>query len=209
MRLYVGLLVLVLLGFTTSTAMAACEGSLPANSGRAINPNNPDLATFSASVRYYTNVERCRRGLNAVQGDPALFQAALGHSIYMARARNLSHTSNVSGARTMSDRMRKAGVSKRTAGENIGQNFLFAIVGRNISSATSGACKFTYADTGQPVPQHSYSSLAQAFVSTWMASSGHRDNLLNRRFDRMEAAFGFAPDAATCGQVYASQNFAG
>lgn len=209
MRHFVGLLVFITLNLTANAAFAACEGNLPASHNQAVSTKNPDLDTFSASVRYFTNIERCRRGLTPVQSDPTLFQAALGHSDYMARTRNLSHTSNVSGARTMSDRMRKAGVRNRTAAENIGQNFLFAIVGRSISTTTRGACKFTYADTGQPVPQHSYSSLAQAFVASWMASSGHKTNLLNKRFDRMEAAFGFASDAATCGQIYASQNFAG
>lgn len=209
MRLILGMIIFVMLSVTAGAAAASCEGRLPANHQRAINPNHPDMAVFSASVRYFTNVERCRRGLSPLQADSALLQAATVHGKNMARARNMSHTLNVTGARTLKDRFRKAGVDMRAGGENISQNFLFAIVGRSISTATRGNCQFTYADNGQAVPQHSYSSLAQAVVKTWMSSAGHKQNLLNQRFDRMESAFGFAPDTATCGQIYASQNFAG
>lgn len=203
------LLVTLTLLFTGSAAFAACEGRLPSGAARAINPNAPNLSTFSASVRYYANVQRCRLGLEPFDADAALLNAATVHSTYMARARNLSHKSNVNGYRSLKERMRSSNVRMRTAGENIGQNFLYVLGGKSISLASRGRCKFTYSDTGAAVPQHSYASLASELVNSWMASSGHRKNLANRRFTRMEASFGFTPDDSTCGFIYASQNFAG
>jgi len=199
----------VFVAISATTANAGCAGSLPSKANRAISTNNPDYATFSAAVRYYANVERCKRGLSAFTSDPALLNAAIGHSQFMARANNMTHTSNVRGQRTLRDRMRANNVAMRTAGENIAQNFLFALAGRSISLATRGACKFTYADTRQAVPAHSYASLAREQMVNWMASSKHHANLMNRKFTRMETGYGFAPDNATCGRIYLTQDFAG
>jgi uncharacterized protein YkwD len=195
--------------FSATAAFAACEGRLPSGVQRAINPNSPNLETFSATVRYYANIERCKRGLTPFDADAGLLNAATVHSTYMANAQNLSHKSNVRGYRNLKERMRSSNVSMRTAGENIGQNFLYVLGGKSISLASRGRCKFTYSDTGAAVPQHSYASLASELVRSWMTSSKHRENLTNRRFDRMEASFGFRADDSTCGYIYASQNFAG
>ena len=202
-------LLTITLLFTATAAFAACEGRIPSGAQRAITPNNPDLTTFSASVRYYANIQRCRLGLSPFEGDAGLLNAATVHSNYMASSRNLSHKSTVRGYRSLKERMRSSNVRMRTAGENIGQNFLYVLGGKSISLASRGRCQFTYADTGAAVPQHSYASLASELVNSWMASSQHRKNLTNRRFTRMEASFGFTPDESTCGFIYASQNFAG
>ncbi len=199
-------LVLLLVG---STAYAACEGRLPSGHQSAINPARPNLDVFSATVRYYANAERCQRGLSPFTADIGLLNAATVHSNYMADARNLTHKSNVRGYRSLKERMRSSNVSMRAAGENIGQNFLYALGGKSISLASRGQCQFTYSDSGAAVPQHSYASLAKELVASWMASQKHRANLMNRKFTRMEASFGFAPDDSTCGYIYASQNFAG
>lgn len=209
MRHALRFLLTITLLFTATAAFAACEGRIPSGAQRAITPNNPDLTTFSASVRYYANIQRCRLGLSPFEGDAGLLNAATVHSKYMASARNLSHKSNVRGYRSLKERMRSSNVSMRTAGENIGQNFLYVLGGKTISLASRGRCQFIYSDTGAAVPQHSYASLASELVNSWMASSQHRKNLTNRRFTRMEASFGFTPDESTCGFIYASQNFAG
>lgn len=209
MRRVLILSLVVSLSFIANVAIAGCAGSLPAGANQAINPNRPNAALFSAAVRYYSNVERCQRGLQTFTGDPNLLQAAMAHSANMARANNMSHTLNVRGQRTLRDRMNTFNVSKRVAAENIAQNFLYAIVGRPISTSRSGQCGFRYADTGSVVPQHSYSSLAAVQVAAWMGSSKHRANLMNRRVVRMEAGIGYAPDRATCGRLYVTQNFAG
>lgn len=201
-------LTLVILA-TGTTAFAACEGRLRAGAQRVVDTTTPDVATFSATVQYYSNVQRCKNGLAVFGTDSGLLHAATVHSNYMADIRALSHTSNVAGYQNLKARMRSANVTMRAAAENVGQNFVFALSRRNISLRMRWACKFTYSDTGGAVPQHSYASLANALVDAWMASAGHRKNLINRRFNRMEAAYAIAKDEATCGYVFASQNFAG
>ncbi len=209
MRPLFGLVLLMIITITATSVSAGCAGSLPANHRKAVGSNRVDYATFSATVRYYVNVERCRRSLSPLVADPNLLKAAIAHSQFMAKANNMTHTSSVRGQRTLRDRMHTFSVNQRVAAENIAQNFVFSLVGRSISISMRGPCQFTYADNGQPVPQHSYASLAQHQVANWMASSKHHANLMNRRFTRMETAYGFAPDQATCGRVYLAQDFAG
>ncbi|MEO1919145.1 MAG: hypothetical protein ABGW81_05475 [Paracoccaceae bacterium] len=136
-------------------------------------------------------------------------KAAAVHSNYMAGARILTHNSNVQGYRNLNERMHGSNVTMRTAGKNIGQNFLFVLGGKEISTFTRGKCKFTYANSGTAVPQHSYGSLAHEFVQSWLASAQHRKNMLNWQFTRMETSSGFVQDDTTCRYICASHNFAG
>ncbi len=201
----VAVLLLSALGSMTS---AGCEGSLPGGVNQAVNPNNPNQALFSAAVRYYTNVERCRRGLSPLTGDGNLLRAATAHATNMARTNTMSHTLNIRGQRSMSDRMRTFSVSYRIAAENIAQEFYLVMNGRQFIPSGS-SCRLVYADTRQPIPAHSYNSLAASVVARWMASSGHRNNILNGRISRMEASAAFVPSSSTCGLFMISQNFAG
>ena len=71
-------------------------------------------------------------------------------------------------------------------------------------------CKFTYRDTLQPVPPHSYGSLAQSLVKNLWESSSHRRNILNSQVRRIGAAAQFTRDGlAPCGTFFVSQDFAG
>ena len=193
---------------TTSLAVAqSCPAQQPSgNVGRAIDAQPVDQVLFSNLVIYHTNVERCRRGMRALQMTNGTLRSAVVLAEGMARDRNYSHTLNEPGVRTLSDRLHYSGESFRRGGENIALNFFFVLNGR---SYTGGGCNFRYQDSGQPVPRHSYASMAQELVAGWMASAGHRENILNRRFTRMAAAIGLDRRGQLCGQVYAAQAFAG
>ena len=72
----------------------------------------------------------------------------------------------------------------------------------------AAACGFATA-SGQPIPPHSYNSLARTMVGLWMKSSGHRRNILDPKVSMVATAVGFAAGAPYCGQFYLSQDFAG
>ena len=199
---------LALAGIASGANAACSPGALPAEANRVINTGRPDTALFDAAVRYYANVQRCKNGRAPFAADPNLLDAAVAHSKYMAKANNMTHESTQRGMRTLGDRMHKFQVAMRTAGENIAQNFVYALTGRPISAKTRGRCKFTYAN-GQPVPAHSYASLAQEQVANWMASPKHHKNLMNKRFNRIATGLAYAPDNQTCGRIYMAQDFAG
>lgn len=75
------------------------------------------ITSSSHIVLQLINVERAKRGLTKLIMDNKLFNAAHAHAVDMSRRKYFSHTSpNGVG---MTSRLRKAGVTYTTAGENI------------------------------------------------------------------------------------------
>jgi len=195
------------LGLATMASAQSCPAQRPSGDvNRAIDARPVNQELFASLVLYYTNVERCRRGMRAVQMTNGTQRSAEILAEGMARDRNYSHTLNQAGVRTLSDRLHYSGESFRRGGENIALNFVYALNGRPF---TGGGCNFRYQGTGQPVPRHSYATMAEELMTSWMASPGHRENILNRRFTRMGAAIGVDARGQQCGQIYAAQAFAG
>lgn len=186
---------------------STCGTGLPGNANSRINPGRPSQEIFSATVVHYMNLERCRRGLTPFALDPRLLSAAATHSRNMAADESFSHKSRHAGQQTMAQRLKNAGVRAATAGENIAMDKLFALIGRPISTKSSGNCQFFYVG-GDPVPMHSYNSLAKQVVARFMASSKHRTNILNPRFLRGATGIGIDQGSATCGDIYITQDFA-
>lgn len=118
-----------------------------------INFSNIDYGLLNAAVYYLSNQVRSRYNKPLFRYSAALEKAAFAHSRDMVRLDFFSHTSPVSGKKSMTDRMEKQGVPLRAASENIAMN-----------SASEGS---------------TYLKLAQKFVKQWMDSPPHRRNLLN------------------------------
>ena len=116
-------------------------------------PPSPPPAGVVGQVLSLVNAERDKAGCNAVRSNSALNRAAQGHSADMAAQDYFSHTSK--DGRTFSQRIRAAGYSGGTLGENIA--------------------------AGQ--------STASAVMRSWMASSGHRANILNCRFTALGVGY--------------------
>ncbi len=185
-----------------------CASSLGGQVDQRINLKRPSQELFNAAVIHYMNKERCRRGLTPFEPDNRLLSMAANHSLNMAADRNFSHQSGRSGQQTLSQRLHRAGVRASTAGENIAMDKVFAVIGHSISTKTSGNCQFTYSGSGNPVPMHSYNSLAQQVVARLMNSSKHRNNILNPRFVRGGTGMGVDPQGSACGDIYVTQDFA-
>ncbi len=194
--------------FSLSVAAIAEDRRLPARFDAPITPGGPDAALFQEAVLYFVNAERRRNGRSPLEGDPRLARAAADHAANMARHRAMTHKLADPKVGKLSQRLATNGVTFRRAGENIGMEKTYRLLGRPISTRASG-CAFTYADTGARVPAHSHASLADSAVARWMASSGHRRNILEARFRRMGAGAAIDPRGAACGDVYLAQTFAG
>lgn len=200
------------LGLIWTTAASASQGSCNtqlshiANS-REVTAGSLDQNLFNDAVLYYVNIERCNRGLAALRTDSSLIRATSQHSRHMARNSYVSHKSKQSGYRNLQDRLSKARVNYRVAGENVVKSFVFAF-NRQAVGGDRANCRFSYASNGSPVPRHTYDTLAKDLVVLWMASPTHRKNILHRDFRRAGATFGVDTDPNYCGTVYAAQNFA-
>jgi uncharacterized protein YkwD len=136
-------------------ALSGTAGSAAAATceGKDATPARQNLPTIKQATLCLINRERSRRGLPALDGDARLDRAAYAHSAEMALRNRFSHTS-VSG-RDLVDRLRSVGYVSRSVSWMAGENIGY-VGGRGADP--------------------------ERMVAAWMASPGHRANILHRRF---------------------------
>lgn len=187
----------------------ACSRASVRGADTAIRPETRiDEALADAAIRSELNYQRCKAGLPPLSEASGLRKVAGQHAKWMARAQQLSHRSATPGQGTTLARIKASGVRFHAGSENIGQIARFQIDGKHFRIADPGACGFL-GGNGQAIPPHSYASLARTVVAYWMASAGHRRNILDRKVSRVGSGVGFDARAPYCGNYYVSQNFAG
>ena len=194
-------------GILLAPAGLRASEALPSGWATPVAPGAPDPWLFAEAVRFFSNAARRTQGLAPLAEDPALTGAATAHARNMARLQTHSHVLPVPGQRTLRERLHREGVTFRRAGENIARDKIFQLLGRPISMDSEG-CAFRYGDTGEPVPIHTYGSLAQQTVARWLASPKHRASLLSPRFHRIGSGLGVDPSGPACGDFYLVQTFA-
>ncbi len=152
--------------------------------GADLMPTEQDLSSVRAATLCLVNRERALRDESPLAANGRLELTAQGHSDDMATGRYFKHVGP--GGDTPLSRMRAVGfvASSRTGYE----------VGENIGWGTL------------------WLATPRAIVATWMASPGHRANILDARF--RDTAVGVAPEApyslahGQAGAIY-TQDFGG
>lgn len=187
-------------------AMAQAAG-LPERFAAPVALDRPDQQLFNEAVVYFSNAVRKQHGRAPLRSDRDLSVAAADHAKNMARLRTHSHVLPVRGQRDLSQRMHRQDVKFRTAAENIAMSKVYRLLGRPISVKHDG-CRFVYDDTKQPVPPHTYATLAEEVVNRWLASPKHRASLLNKGYRRLGAGVGVDAKGTACGDFYLVQDFA-
>lgn len=190
------------LTLTAASAEARCARPAIAGTEAQVPTGRINQDLLAAAILIEVNYERCRKGLRALQSEPRLTRTAAGHSKWMARSAKLSHK----GSNTLKQRLKRSGVKFRTGAENIGMVHYYQIDG--VTFLTRGSCQFT-TRSGQPLPPHSYASLARTAVGYWMQSTKHRDNILNRQVKFLGTGASYNSRAEYCGTLYLTQNFTG
>lgn len=194
--------------FFAAAAASACTKSMPAGAGEQLVPGQINQAMLDAAVRAEVNYHRCRAGLRPLgPANTALVQVAAAHSRWMAQSRTLSHRSTVAGKSSLKDRIRAANIRARAGAENIGMVHRYRLDGQRFRILDSQQCRFA-SQSGDPLPAHTYASLARHAVGLWMGSSGHRKNILNPQVTRVSTAAAFG-SGQYCGQFWLTQNFVG
>jgi uncharacterized protein YkwD len=186
---------------------AAASERVPARLGQPISVDRPDQALFNEAVLIYSNAARRAHGRAPLRADIGLSRAASGHAANMARLRTHSHELPVRGQARLGDRLHRQSTDFRLAAENIAMDKVYRLLGRPISVKSAG-CRFTYDDTKEAVPIHTYASLAEAVVARWLKSPKHRASLLSATYRRLGAGVGVDPKGPACGDVYLVQDFA-
>ncbi|MCP5073235.1 MAG: CAP domain-containing protein [Rhodobacteraceae bacterium] len=193
----------------TPMAIAACTPAPFSSRQNAVIPTkSPDQSLFTTALNWALAPHRCKAGRTKFATDADLIKTAAIHSRNMARLRRFSHRLKVPGQKTVTDRAKKTGVKWKFIAENIARlsryqfrpNTKFGIV-------DAKNCQFSDRKTGARIPPHTYASLANSVAAQWLASSGHRKNILNRKSRRMGAAIAFDAQGAHCGHFYITQVF--
>jgi uncharacterized protein YkwD len=200
---------LLMTGFALAAGTAVAGGAerVPRHLEQPISVEAPDQTLFNEAVLIFSYAVRRQHGRAPLRPDPGLSRAASGHAANMARLRTHSHELKVRGQANLSQRMRRQSLDFRQAAENIAMDKLYRLLGRPISLKSQG-CRFTYDDTKQPVPIHTYASLAEQVVARWLASPKHRESLLSPAYRRLGAGIGVDPAGPACGDLYLVQDFA-
>jgi uncharacterized protein YkwD len=198
------------LSIATASAAEACSRNVSTKAAGTIVPaKGINQSMLDNAIRVEVNFHRCRAGLSPLRdAGNGLAKQARKHSEWMAKTQQLTHRSTVAGSATLKQRLSNSGVRFRAAAENIGMVHRFQIDNKRFRILNSAGCQFaTY--EGQPLPAHSYATLARHIVSLWMNSPGHRKNILNGNVSKLSTAVAFDPNAKYCGRYWLTQNFVG
>ena len=171
-------------------------GAMPRKESRSARQPTIDAARLEKKIHALINQERKKAGLSALAWDDRLRRIARDYSQEMASGGFFSHSDPE--GRDFSDRYQAAGYDcaipsgLRTlclGGENLAQNTIYrAIVQRK------GKTTYRWNTEAQ---------LAAQVVRQWMASEGHRRNILTRFYRRQ----GIGVTVAKDGKVYITENF--
>ncbi|MGI9390053.1 MAG: CAP domain-containing protein [Boseongicola sp.] len=188
----------------------ACSRNVSAKAAKIVVPSSRvNQSLLDDAIRNEVNFHRCRAGLRSLaDAGSGLANQAKKHSSWMAKSQQLTHRSTVAGSATLKQRLKKSGLRYRTGAENIGMVHRYQIDNQRFKIVNSNTCQFTTYD-GQPLPAHSYASLARHVVNLWMNSPGHRKNILSRKVTKMSSGVAFDPKARYCGRFWLTQNFVG
>lgn len=128
-----------------------------------LQPSEANLDAVRAATLCLVNRERTSRGERALRDDPHLQRAAQGHSESMADNGYFEHVGP--GGDTPVDRMRAAGyIYSSSIGYEVGENIAFGTL---------------------------WEATPAAIVAAWMASPGHRENILDPNY--RDTGVGIAP----------------
>lgn len=172
----------------------------PASSYTSSTPGAPyiDYGGLEARVHELTNVQRQNNGLATLSYDPFLADIARGHSWNMVRLNFFEHVD-------------PNGMNARARGDWAGYPcvrviglYTYSGISENLYQGHRASAYYTNA--GGEVVSYDWRSLediAQVTVDGWMASPGHRQNILAPQIATEGIGVAFGPDDT----VYVTQNF--
>lgn len=145
-----------------------------------------DAALLAAEITRAANLARKAEGLKMLKESSALDRAADLQAAYMALQFEPTHSNPLRGEQTPTERVAQVGLGAGDVAEN--------------------AAKLPLLSETTHAPQ-TYRALATAFVDAWLASPGHRQNLLHPEFHFIGTATRSAKTTRGADVVFATQVF--
>lgn len=154
------------------------------------------VATLELLIHQTVNQHRQNTGLQPLAYDATLSGIARGHSQDMARRTYFEHETPE--GYDPSDRAARAGYTCR---KDYGSYYTYGVA-ENIY--LSHLVELTVYVSGLPIKRYKTDEQhALSIVAGWMNSPGHRNNILDRAYDRVGTGVAIAPDE----KVLVTQNF--
>ena len=177
---------------------------------QAIAPQRIDADLLDAAVFHETNRRRQRHGLPPLGFDARAREAARLQSAAMAEHEFVGHENPFDAElRTPMDRAQRAGLAPKFLAENVANAFLRAYEeGARVHVRTeNGKRILSEQPDGPPIPMQDYVGFAAALLDNWMASPGHRKNILHSAPEYLGSACSTkVPDAPmpklSCTQIF-------
>jgi uncharacterized protein YkwD len=141
-----------------------------------------DYAVLAQAVFHETNERRSANGRGRLSHMSELDEAACAHAEAMVEQDFFSHRNPVDEERaTPADRVRTQGLQIGFVAENIGEVFALQYQpGEGVYVRREDGRKvFSREPGGEPLGVRSYLEVADALLDSWMASPGHRANILS------------------------------
>lgn len=170
-----------------------------------IDARNPNYELLDAVLFHVSNLQRKKYHLPLFSYSPILYNVASEHSEAMIAMNFYSHENPYSKInRNLSNRILSKTRAYSQMAENIAEfdiihskDDMFCIIE---PKKRGGDYQYYDCDTDKILPMQTYKELAMNIVNDWMASPGHRANLLNKNYKAM------ACSARICKNPYKSPN---
>lgn len=169
-----------------------------------------DQTLLSAAVFHETNVRRQQAGRNTLRHDARLDRAARLHADRMVEDRFFDHINpSQADLRTPKDRVLSVGFSPMYISENIATHFDIrykdGTAFYKLPKQKGGGVSYT--PNGPPITHHTYHSFAISLMDQWMASKGHRRNILSKYPTQFGAGCAIRPESSGMNKLYCVQLF--
>jgi len=175
-----------------------------------IDPKNLREALLSAAIFHETNERRAGLKLPALAFHEKAGSAAVAHAVAMAKHRTLSHgTPWKEPGSTAYERLVAQGLQPRFSAENIAFNFVLRYeAGKPFyQREENGGTVYSYEPDGAPLKPHTYLSFAEAILTQWMNSPGHRKNIIAPESEFLGVGCALSNDDKGFDTIYADQDF--
>lgn len=168
-----------------------------------------DRALLDAAVFHETNRRRAKHDLPPLKFRPKLREAARLQARAMVKLGKVTHENPAKNEKMPSDRMKLLGLDGHYYAENVAMVFGIRyksgeqvypreLEGREVFSKKPG---------GKPIQPHSYASFAKYLLDEWMASPGHRKNILSKEPEFLGVSCLHDRPATDMDRFYCAQEF--
>ncbi len=183
---------------------------LPAH--QIFNIESPDINLLNACIFYHTNLYRKKMKKQPLSFSPELRNAALFHAMQM-NAKNFYRHENPHEKlmRTVEQRARYFEFKNNYVGENINKEFVLDYQEGKPFIKSDGMYFYTWGNN-EVIGSLSYFELAKRIVQSWIQSTEHKKNMLDKMYHNMGCAAVVEQKSLTgkdIPKVIAVQNFGG